>query len=157
VLDTLRYIRHETDVWLEITTLLIPGQNDGDAELDALTGWVATELGPDVPVHFTAFHPDWKMLEVPPTPAATLSRARRIGLANGLKHVYTGNVRDLEGGTTSCAECGTTLIVRDGYTIVRWALTDDGRCTKCGSACAGLFAGPPGTWGSRRRAVRLGA
>ena len=157
VLDTLRHLRHETDVWFEITTLLIPGENDSDDELERLTRWVAEELGPEVPVHFTAFHPDWKMRDVPATPPATLTRARRIGLANGLRHVYTGNVRDLEGGTTSCTECGEVVIVRDGYDLRSWRLTDDGRCRACGSALAGRFEGPPGTWGSRRRVVHLGA
>jgi pyruvate formate lyase activating enzyme len=101
VLDTLLYLKHETDVWLEITTLLIPGQNDSNAELEALTRWVVEELGPDVPLHFTAFHPDYKMLDVPPTPPATLRRARQIALANGVRYAYTGNVRDGNGGSTS--------------------------------------------------------
>jgi pyruvate formate lyase activating enzyme len=155
ILDTLRYVHHETDVWLEITTLLIPGWNDGDAELDALTRWVTSELGPEVPVHFTAFHPDWRMLETPATPAATLTRARRIGRANGLQHVYTGNVRDLAGGTTLCARCGGTLIVRDGYTLTNWRLTDGATCPDCGASVAGVFEPVPGTWGSRRAPVRL--
>ena len=80
VLDTLQYLKHETDVWFEITTLLIPGHNDGEEELEALTGWVVEKLGPDVPVHFTAFHPDWKMMDVPPTPPAPLTRAPRMFL-----------------------------------------------------------------------------
>jgi pyruvate formate lyase activating enzyme len=155
VLDTLRYLKHETDVWFEITTLLIPDQNDSDTELDALTGWVVSELGPDVPVHFTAFHPDWKMLDVPPTPATTLKRARRIGLANGLRHVYTGNVRDLEGGTTFCHQCGGRLIVRDGYTLRQWHLTADGACPDCGARVSGVFEAEPGSWGTRRQPVRL--
>ncbi len=155
VLETLQYVCHETDTWLEITTLLIPGQNDGDAELDALTRWVAAELGPHVPLHFTAFHPDWKMLDTGPTPAATLRRARQIGLANGLRHVYTGNVRDLEGGTTFCAGCGARLIARDGYTIREYRLAPDGRCRDCGSPCAGVFAAEPGHWGTRRLPVRM--
>jgi len=157
VLDTLRYLKHETDVWFEITTLLIPDQNDSDEELDALTGWVVSELGPEVPVHFTAFHPDWKMLDVPPTPAATLTRARRIGLANGLHHVYTGNVRDLEGGTTFCHQCGGRLIVRDGYTLRQWRLTAAGACPDCQTPVAGVFEGDPGSWGTRRQPVRLAA
>ncbi|MDH5197754.1 MAG: AmmeMemoRadiSam system radical SAM enzyme [Gemmatimonadota bacterium] len=155
VLDTLRYIRHETDVWLEITTLLIPGWNDGDAELDALTQWVASELGPEVPVHFTAFHPDWRMLETPATPASTLTRARQIGCANGLHYVYTGNVRDLAGGTTVCPGCGGTLIARDGYTLTAWRLTDRATCPDCGAPVAGVFEPVPGTWGARRAPVRL--
>ena len=85
VLDTLKYIRHETDVWLELTTLLIPGQNDSDEELNEMTQWVVKNLGPDVPMHFTAFHPDYKMMDVPPTPPATLYRARRIALDNGVR------------------------------------------------------------------------
>ncbi len=114
VLETLLYLKRETQVWLEITTLLIPGENDSDAELDALTRWVAAELGPDVPLHFTAFHPDYQMLDHAPTPPATLTRARRIGLRNGLRFVYTGNVRDEEGGSTFCPGCGARVIGRDG-------------------------------------------
>lgn len=155
VLDTLRYLKHETNVWLETTTLLIPGLNDSDEELDAMTRWVVAELGPDVPMHFSAFHPDYKMLDRPPTPPATLSRARRIALANGVRYAYTGNVHDEGGGTTCCHHCGEVLIGRDWYELTAWNLTDDGRCRSCGSACAGVFDGPPGQWGARRRPVRL--
>jgi pyruvate formate lyase activating enzyme len=156
VLDTLRYLRHETSVWFEITTLLIPGKNDGDAELDALTRWVMRDLGPDVPLHFTAFHPDWKMRDVPPTPPTTLTRARRIGLANGLRYVYTGNTHDVEGGTTCCGSCGAAVIARDWYTMLSWRLTPDGRCPDCGAAIPGVFEPAPGTWGARRAPVRIG-
>src|SRR4029077_19751794 len=106
---------HETDVWVEITTLLIPGKNDADAELDAMTAWVVAHLGPEVPMHFPAFHPDFKMLDVAPTPPATLSRARDLALANGVRHAYTGNVHDRHGGATTCPKCGTVLIERDWY------------------------------------------
>ncbi|TMH48360.1 MAG: AmmeMemoRadiSam system radical SAM enzyme, partial [Betaproteobacteria bacterium] len=102
VLDTLVYLEHETEVWFEITTLLIPGRNDGDEEIDAECRWIAKELGLDVPLHFTAFHPDYKMTDIPPTPAATLTRARKIALGHGLRYVYTGNVHDPEGGSTYC-------------------------------------------------------
>ena len=155
VLETLEYIRHETDVWLEITTLLIPGENDGDAEIDAMTAWIADRLGPAVPLHFTAFHPDWKMLDRPRTPAATLTRARARALDNGLRYVYTGNVHDARGGTTACHGCGRALIVRDWYVLEDYALGADGRCPDCGTACAGVFDGPPGGWGARRRPVRM--
>ena len=157
VLDTLRYLKHETPVWFELTTLLIPGLNDGDAELDAMTRWVVEELGPDVPMHFTAFHPDYKLLDRPPTPAATLSRARMIALANGVRYAYTGNVHDEAGGSTICHACGARLIGRDWYTLTEWNLTADGRCARCGTACAGVFDGPAGRWGARRRPVRLAA
>src|SRR5262249_46070565 len=110
VLDTLEYLHHETSVWFEITTLLIPGHNDSDEEIEAETLWIAEHLGSDVPLHFTAFHPDYKMRDVPPTPPATLSRARRIALANGLHFVYTGNVHDSEGGTTYCPGCGAAAV-----------------------------------------------
>jgi pyruvate formate lyase activating enzyme len=155
VLETLRYLKHETDVWFEITTLLIPGQNDDDGELDGLTRWVAEELGPDVPLHFTAFHPDFKMLDTPPTPPITLTRARRIGLANGLRYVYTGNVHDPAGGTTTCHGCGAPLVVRDWYRILEYRLTAGGRCPDCDEPCAGVFEVRPGTWGGRREPVRL--
>jgi len=155
VLDTLRYVRHETDTWLELTTLLIPGGNDSDAELQALTGWVASELGPEVPLHFTAFHPDWKMTDRPATPAATLMRARQIARANGLHHVYTGNIRDSEGASSRCAGCGTRLIERDGYRIGAYRLTPEGCCPGCGTRLPGVFAAAAGTWGARRLPVRL--
>ena len=157
VLDTLRYLKHETSVWLELTTLLIPSLNDSDTELDAMTRWVVEELGPDVPMHFTAFHPDYKLLDRPPTPATTLSRARAIALANGARYAYTGNVHDEAGGSTRCHGCGETLIGRDWYTLTTWKLSDDGHCRRCGAACAGVFDGPPGRWGARRLPVRLGA
>ena len=157
VLDTLRYLKHETAVWFELTTLLIPGLNDSDAELDAMTRWVVDELGPDVPMHFTAFHPDYKLLDRPPTPATTLSRARTIALANGVRYAYTGNVHDEAGGSTRCHACGERLIGRDWYTLTAWNLTDDGRCHRCDTPCAGVFDGPPGRWGARRLPVQLGS
>jgi len=155
VLETLEYLRHETDVWFEITTLLIPGRNDGDEELDRLTTWVADRLGPDVPLHFTAFHPDFKMRDIPPTPPETLTRARSWGLRNGLRYVYTGNVHDPQGSSTWCPGCGELLVERDWYELGRWQLTDDGRCRRCDTAVPGRFAGGPGGWGRRRVAVRL--
>ena len=120
VLDTLQYLRHETDCWFEITTLLIPGHNDSSAEIDAMSRWIAGRLGPDVPLHFTAFHPDYRMTDVAPTPPATLRRARAIALGNGLHHVYTGNVHDVEGGTTFCPGCHEALVRRDWYVVLDW-------------------------------------
>jgi pyruvate formate lyase activating enzyme len=155
VLDTLVYLKHETDVWFEITTLLIPGENDSDDELEKECRWVVDELGPDVPVHFSAFHPDWKMTDRPATPAATLRRARQIALDQGVRFAYVGNVHDPEADTTYCHACGVTLIGRDWYTLLSWNLTDDGRCESCGERCAGVFGGPPGDWGARRQPVSL--
>jgi len=157
VLDTLRYLVQETGVWTEITTLLIPGANDSDAELDTMTRWIAEELGPDVPVHFSAFHPEWRMRDVPSTPPATLQRARHLAMSNGLRYVYTGNVYDPPGQSTWCHACGEKLIGRDGYTLETWKLTADATCPKCGTACAGVFEVRPGTWGARRMPVRLSA
>ena len=157
VLETLEYVRHETRTWLEVTTLLIPGQNDSPEELEAMCAWFAEHLGPEVPLHFTAFHPDWKMRDVPPTPIATLRRARQIAMEHGLRYVYTGNVRDAEGGSTWCHGCGARLIGRSGYDLTAWGLSPEGRCTACGSACAGVFEAAPGDWGSRRQPVRLSA
>ncbi len=154
VLDTLRYLKHETDVWFEITNLLIPGENDSDAELEAMTQWVATELGPDVPMHFTAFHPDYRMLDKPRTPAITLTRARRIALKNGIRYAYTGNVHDEQGGSTYCHQCGERLIGRDWYRMTDWKL-ESGRCYQCGAPCAGVFEDRPGNWGAHRQPVRL--
>ena len=150
VLETLEYINAETNCWLKITTLLIPGQNDSTAELDAMTRWIAEHLGRDVPLHFTAFHPDYKMTDVAATPASTLQRARKIGLANGLRYVYTGNVHDTAGGTTSCPGCDRPLIVRDWHAILRHELDDRGRCPHCGTAIAGRFGSPAPANGRRR-------
>ena len=155
VLDTLRYLRHETSVWFEITTLLIPGLNDADAELDAMTDWIAAELGADVPLHFTAFHPDYKLTDRPPTPPSTLRRARRIALGNGLRHVYVGNAHDPEGSSTYCPGCGARVVERDWYHLGEYRLSDSGRCLGCGTAVAGVFDGPPGSWGPTRVPVRL--
>jgi pyruvate formate lyase activating enzyme len=155
VLDTLAYIKHETNVWLEITTLLIPGHNDSDDEIDRMTKWGVTTLGPDVPWHFTAFHPDWKMMEAPPTPTVALARARKIAMGNGLRYAYTGNVHDEEGASTYCHGCGAKLIGRDWYKLTAWNLDGEGKCRKCGAACAGVFEASAGTWGARRQPVRL--
>ncbi len=155
VLDTLVYLKHETDVWFEITTLLIPGENDSDREIDEMTRWIADELGTDVPLHFTAFHPDFKMRDRPPTPPATLSRARRLALDNGLRYVYTGNVHDEAGGSTYCHACGEKVVARDWYVLNEWHLDAEGRCKFCSTPCAGRFDERPGGWGARRLPVRL--
>jgi pyruvate formate lyase activating enzyme len=155
VLETLVYLKRETRAWFELTTLLIPGENDSDAELDAMTTWIAKELGPDVPLHFTAFHPDWKMTDRPPTPPATLSRARRIARANGLHYVYTGNVHDAEGGSTWCHACGSLLIERDWYQLGRWGLDAEGHCANCGTKVPGVYDAKPGAWGARRLPVSM--
>jgi pyruvate formate lyase activating enzyme len=156
VLETLEYLRHETKVWFEITTLLIPDENDSDAELDAMTQWVVEKLGPDVPLHFTAFHPDWKMRNKPSTPPATLSRARAIALRNGLRYAYTGNVHDPEGASTYCHQCRTRLIERDWYELGAWQLDASGACLNCGTQLPGVFGAKPGAWGRRRVPVRFG-
>ncbi len=155
VLDTLVYIKHETDVWFEITTLLIPGKNDSDEEIKRMTSWVVEKLGPDVPMHFTAFHPEWKMMDVPSTPMPTLVRAREIALASGVRYAYTGNVHDKSGESTYCHSCGKRVIGRDWYVLSDWHLTDDGRCEYCGTKCSGLFKGKAGDWGAKRLPVRL--
>ncbi|MBI83439.1 MAG: AmmeMemoRadiSam system radical SAM enzyme [Planctomycetaceae bacterium] len=156
VLETLVYLKRETDVWLEITNLLIPGENDSVQELEEMTTWIVTELGVDVPVHFTAFHPDWRMRDKPRTPPETLRRARDIARKNGIRYAYTGNVQDREGGSTYCHQCGQLAIGRDGYVLGRWNLDEGGACRDCETECAGLFDGRPGNWGSRRLAVQLG-
>ena len=154
VLDTLQHVRHETSCWLEITTLLIPGLNDSTAELEAMTRWIADHLGPDVPLHFSAFHPDYKMGDVPRTPAATLTRARRIARANGLRHVYTGNVHDAEGDTTFCPGCEAPLIQRDWHAVLHYGLDAQGGCPQCGTRIAGHFA-PKFECGFGRRRVPI--
>lgn len=150
VLDTLRFVYHETRCWLEITTLLIPGANDSDAEIAALSAWIARELAPEVPLHFTAFHPSFKLTSPPSTPHATLQRAQHIARAEGLRHVYVGNVRDPEGASTRCAGCGAMLIVRDGYQITQYRLRDDGYCPDCGTPLAGRFGVFRESMGNRR-------
>jgi pyruvate formate lyase activating enzyme len=156
VLDTLVYLKQETEVWFELTTLLIPGKNDADDELEALCQWVVKELGPDVPLHFTAFHPDWKLRDRPATPAATLSRARRIAHGNGVRHAYTGNVVDPEGHSTYCSACHALLIGRDWHQLTAWHLDPEGRCRTCGEPLPGRFEGGPGEWGGRRLPVAIG-
>ncbi|MEW8394773.1 MAG: AmmeMemoRadiSam system radical SAM enzyme, partial [Candidatus Thiodiazotropha sp.] len=155
VLDTLKYLKRETGVWVEITTLLIPGENDSDQELDALSRWVVENLGSEVPLHFTAFHPDWKMRDHPPTPHATLSRARKIAIDNGVRYAYVGNVHDSQESSTWCHHCGRLLIERDWYQLGQWHLDDQGCCEQCGTRLAGHFESKPGAWGSRRQAVRM--
>ncbi len=155
VLDTLEYIATRTDVWLELTTLLIPGENDSADEIDKMTRWVAEHLGPDVPMHFTAFHPSWKMTDKPPTPPETLTRARDIAMANGVRYAYVGNVHDPSAAATYCPQCGALLIGRDWYHLTAWNLDDKGRCLKCGTACAGRYSSQPDSSGVRPMPVRL--
>jgi pyruvate formate lyase activating enzyme len=156
VLETLAYLRHETRVWFEITTLLIPGHNDSDGEIAEACTWIAEHLGPDVPLHFSAFHPDFKMRDVPPTPPRTLRRSRRIAIEHGLRYVYTGNVHDPDGQSTSCPSCGSPVVVRDWYVMLRYELTGSGACLHCGAQLPGVYDGPAGDWGNRRRPVRPG-
>jgi pyruvate formate lyase activating enzyme len=154
VLDTLVYLKKHTKVWLEITNLVIPGQNDSDQEIGEMSRWVVENLGPDVPMHFSAFHPDWKMLDVPPTPPAVLVHARQIALKAGVRYAFTGNIDDAEGASTFCHRCAAELIGRDGYALTHWSL-DKGACRICGEPCAGVFEERPGQWGQRRLPVRL--
>ena len=155
VLETLEYLNHETNVWFEITTLLIPGENDSAVEIEALSAWVMDHLGPDVPLHFTAFHPDWKMRDVPPTPPETLKRARKVAMNAGIHYVYTGNVHDPAGQTTYCYACGAVLIGRDWYDMTAWNLSADGRCGHCGARCHGVFEPQAGRWGRRRKPLTI--
>ena len=157
VLDTLIYLKEETNVWLELTTLLIPDHNDTDQELNEMTQWVVKHLGPDVPMHFTAFHSDYKMMDVPFTPPETLSRARKIALKNGVRYAYTGNVFDKLGESTYCHQCGTLLIGRNWYVLSDWNLAEDGRCKECGTICPGVFRKTPGDWGPKRMPVKMAA
>ncbi|MGZ4960463.1 MAG: AmmeMemoRadiSam system radical SAM enzyme [Methylomonas sp.] len=153
VLETLKYLKHETKVWFELTTLLIPGKNDSQADLEAMTQWVVENLGSDVPMHFTAFHPDWKMTDIPHTPTSTLLMARSIALKNGIHHAYVGNVYNKAAESTYCHQCGELLIGRDWYALSEWNLDDEGNCRFCGTACPGLFNPQPGNWGAKRQAV----
>ncbi len=153
VLETLLYLKRETQVWFELTTLLIPGENDSDAELEAMTQWVVEQLGPEVPMHFTAFHPDWKMTDKAHTPTATLLRARAIAINNGVRYAYVGNVHDKAAESTYCHHCGELLIGRDWYVLSDWNLDATGACRFCATPVAGLFQSQPGDWGAKRRAL----
>lgn len=155
VLETIQYVAHETDVWMELTTLLIPGKNDSDDELNEMTHWVVENLGPDVPMHFTAFHPDWKMKDIPHTPPETLTRARQIAIQNGVNYAYTGNVHDSSGGSTYCPACHEVVIERDWYELGFWGLEDGGCCKHCGHKIAGIFEATPGNWGAKRVPVLM--
>ncbi len=155
VLETLVYLHRETDVWLEVTTLLIPGENDSEKELQRMTQWFKENMGAEVPLHFTAFHPDWKMRDKPATQAATLTRAREIARENGLYYVYTGNVHDPSGNSTYCPHCGGRVIGRDWYQLGEWGVDERGHCRHCGGHIAGVFTGSPGNWGPKRAPVYM--
>jgi pyruvate formate lyase activating enzyme len=155
VCDTLKYLKHETDVWLEITTLLIPGLNDSASEIEQACRWIYRELGPDVPLHFSAFHPDWKMTDIPHTPPSTLTYARDIARQQGLHYVYTGNVHDPAGASTYCPQCRQRVIERDWYELGQWQLEKNGHCAGCGYRIAGHFDNKPGNWGARRQHVDM--
>jgi pyruvate formate lyase activating enzyme len=150
VLETLEYLARQTKVWLEVTTLLLPGHNDGDAELEALAAWIAERLGRDVPLHFSAFHPDHQLRGLPPTPPGTLVRARAIAARAGLRYVYGGNVRDPSGEVTRCPRCASPLVRRDWFELREYRLTREGRCPGCGAALPGRSGEGPGP-GERRR------
>jgi len=155
VLDTLRYLRHETDVWFEITTLLIPGENDSDQEISRLSDWVCEKLSPHVPVHFTAFHPDYRMQTISRTPPETLLTARNIAKQRGLHHVYVGNIHHKEAQSSYCAECGELVIERDWHQLSAWKLDADGHCRNCGAFFPGAFSPKPGSWGRRRQPISI--
>ena len=155
VLDTLVYLKNETNVWFELTTLLIPGENDSDQEIHKMTEWVFEHLGPDVPMHFTAFHPDFKMMTTPKTPKSTLTRARKIALNNGIRYAYSGNVHDKSGESTYCQNCGSLLIGRDWFELSDWNLMNNGLCKFCKFQCPGKFDSLPGTWGAKRQSIQI--
>ncbi|KGM06886.1 Radical SAM, Pyruvate-formate lyase-activating enzyme like [Methylophaga thiooxydans] len=155
VLETLKYLKHETQVWFELTTLLIPGENDSDAEIQAMSEWVVDNLGPDVPMHFSVFHPDWKMQNTPMTPEATVIKARQIALDNGIHHVYVGNMHNKHADSTWCQHCGELVIGRDWYQIAEWQLDPHGCCLSCGGICVGVFDSSPGEWGRKRQLVNM--
>ncbi len=157
VKESLEYLVKETKAWVEITTLLLPGHNDSEAEVAALSEWIAAKLGPDVPLHFSGFHPDFRMTGVPATPRSTLRRARKQAMAAGLRYVYTGNVSDVDGDTTHCPACDAKVIVRDWYEIVSYQLTASGECPSCHAKIAGVFDAEPGSFGRRRVPVFMAA
>ncbi|WP_425099075.1 AmmeMemoRadiSam system radical SAM enzyme [Tropicibacter sp. S64] len=155
VLDSITFAVHDAACWVELTTLVIPGENDSAAELRALASWVRCNCGPDVPLHFTAFHPQFRMMETPKTSLAALLRARDIARGAGLNHVYVGNVHHEAGQSTYCSGCRTKVIGRDWYALGDWHLDEKGHCLTCGTALPGRISGPPGTWGRKRQPVAL--
>ncbi len=155
VLDTLLYLKHETHVWFEITCLLIPGENDSEGEIHQMCEWIANKLGSDIPLHFSAFHPDFKMRDKPATPLSTLLMARNIALNYGLKYVYCGNVHDIESDTTYCPYCHSRLIERDWYQLKQYALNGTGHCLNCGYLLHGHFNEQHGDFGPRRISIKI--
>lgn len=139
VLDTLVWLKNDTDVWFEITTLLIPGENDSPEELKQMCNWIVENLGDSVPLHFTAFHPDFKLMNKPGTSSSTLDMARSIAHSAGIKYCYVGNVHNIEGQTTYCPSCNTQLVERDWHSILSYQITKEGNCSKCGTHIAGVF------------------
>jgi AmmeMemoRadiSam system radical SAM enzyme/AmmeMemoRadiSam system protein B/AmmeMemoRadiSam system protein A len=154
VLDTLRWLKHESDVWFEITNLVIPRANDSPGEIRALCQWVLDNLGADVPLHFTAFHPDFRLTDRPHTPADTLLAAHDTARSLGLRYVYVGNISAPAQQATWCPGCGRAVIERQGYTLTAWHVAA-GRCAGCGVRLAGHFDERPGAWGARRQPVRI--
>ena len=154
VLDTLVYLKRETNVWFEITNLVIPGANDGRDELQRMCEYLLEHIGDDTPIHFSAFHPDFRMRDTPPTPPEKLVEAYEIARQAGLKFVYVGNVHDLGRQSTYCPQCGQLLIERDWYQLGRYALEED-RCRACGTHIPGRFLASPGSWGPGRQPVRI--
>jgi pyruvate formate lyase activating enzyme len=157
ILEIIEYIKKETDVWLELTTLLIPGENDSEAELEKMCAWVFEHLGPDVPMHFSAFHPAWKMSSTPRTSQRSLAKARQIALASGVRHAYTGNIADQACESSYCHQCGELVVERVRYQLGRWNLDPEGHCLGCGALCAGVYEGKPGNWGAKRVPVNMEA
>ena len=155
VLETLQYIKQQTDCWLETTTLIIPGENDSEKELTEMCQWVVDNLGSDVPMHFSAFHPDFKMTTQPPTPATTLTMARDIALKAGVHYAYVGNVHNRDADSTWCHHCGALLIERDWYELGKWNIDTKGHCQSCNTKVAGIFDAKPGNWGAKRLPVRM--
>ena len=154
MLDTLRYLKHETDVWFEITNLIIPGENDDPKEIEEMCCWIVENLGRTVPVHFTAFHPDFKMMDHPPTPHETLIAARQQAIDVGIKFAYVGNVHDTERQSSYCPSCGTLLIERNWYELGTYRINNN-RCATCGEVIPGVFENLPGHWGRKRQPIRI--
>ncbi len=154
VLDTLKWLKHESQVWFEITNLVIPTKNDSSEEIGRLVDWVLENLGPDVPLHFTAFHPDFKMQDLPRTPAETLQRARQQAIDSGIHYAYVGNVLDLERQSTYCPSCGNLVIERNHYELGKFDVLDS-KCGSCNAPIAGVFAGQRGDWGRKRLPISI--
>lgn len=155
VLETLEYLKHETDVWFELTNLIIPNANDSSGELRKMCAWILEAIGDEVPIHFTAFHPDFRMMDRERTPPEVLVMARDIAMAEGIRFAYVGNVHDVERQSTRCPHCNQILVQRNWYQLGAYQIDADGCCLGCGTPVPGRFGSQRGNWGAKRQPIQI--